>query len=261
VESPRGKVALARDGDRWKITAPVTAAADQVEVGAVLAKALELRAQGFIAEDASGIPRYVARPEVRLTWTAKDGRGSTTLLLAPAPDTRGGQAMAYAAVAGRGPVVLVDARALAAIGRSADDLRDRTLFGGLEPRGIARVKVVAGGKSLLLERKGESEWRVIEPKTGPAKRAKVEDLLYTLRALRWQAIASPEGADPAKYGLDTPSMEVTLLRADGSTLASLVVGKREGERAWVRTGAGPSVYAVEARTLGEAPKIPDDFQG
>lgn len=261
VESPRGKISLARDGDRWKLTAPITAAADQVEVGAVLAKALELRARAFVAEDAAGIPRYLARPEVRLTWTARTGQGPTTLLLAPAPDTRGGQAMAYAAVAGRGPVVLVDAGALAAIGRSADELRDRTLLAGLEPKDVARVRVTAGGKHVLLERKGESDWRVIEPKAGPARRAKVEDLLYTLRALRWQAVASPEGAEPAKYGLDTPSMELALLRADGSTLGSLAVGKREGERAWVRTGAGPTVYAVEARTLGETPKIPDDFQG
>jgi hypothetical protein len=39
------------------------------------------------------------------------------------------------------------------------------------------------------------------------------------------------------------------------------VGKREGELAYVRTKAQPAVYSIESRTLGPAPKVPDDFKG
>jgi hypothetical protein len=55
-------------------------------------------------------------------------------------------------------------------------------------------------------------------------------------------------------------MEVVLLKGDGGELARLTVGKRDGDRAYVRTGAGPTIYAVDARTLGPEPKIPDDFK-
>ena len=34
---------------------------------------------------------------------------------------------------------------------------------------------------MVLERKGDTEWRVVEPAKGAAKGAKVDDLLYTLR--------------------------------------------------------------------------------
>ena len=107
----------------------------------------------------------------------------------------------------------------------------------------------------------EADWRLVEPVKGSAKAAKVDDLLFTLRALKWKEIVAPGGEDPAKYGLDAPTLEVTLLRADGTEIAGIAVGKREGERAFVRTRAATSIYAVEPRQLGEAPKVPDDFKG
>jgi uncharacterized protein DUF4340 len=163
-------------------------------------------------------------------------------------------------VAGQGPVALVEGKALADFARSVDELRDRRLLGALEPKDIKRVRVQAGGQTVVLERKGETEWRMVEPTKGNAS-PKVDDLLYTLRALRWKEIVAPEGQEPARFGLDAPTMEVTLLRADGGEIASVQVGKREGDVAYVRTKGQPAVYSVEGRALGPAPKVPDDFKG
>jgi hypothetical protein len=55
-------------------------------------------------------------------------------------------------------------------------------------------------------------------------------------------------------------MEIALLKADGGELAHLTVGKRDGERAYVRTGASQTIYAVDASALGPEPKIPDDLK-
>jgi hypothetical protein len=260
IESPKGTVTVAREGDQWKIVAPQLLATDQIEVGAVLTKLQDLRAQAFLTEDAAGIPRYLARPEVRVALTEQGG-ATTTVLLAPSRETRGGAPSAYAAVAGKGPVTLVEAKALADLGRSANDLRDRRLLGALEPRDIKRVRVQAGGQAMVLERSGDTEWRVIEPAKGPANGSKVDDLLYTLRALRWKDVVAPEGQESGRYGMDSPSLEVALFRGDGGEIATIQVGKREGDLAYVRTKAQPAVYSVESRTLGPAPKVPDDFKG
>ena len=260
IEGSKGTVEVAREGDQWKIVAPEAMATDQVEVGAVLSRVRDLRAQAFLSDDASGIPKFLAKPEVKLTLTQQGG-ATTTLLLAPSSDTRGGAPTAYAALAGPGPVVLVDAKALGELGRSATDLRDRRLLGNLEPKDVKRMRVRAGGQTVVLERKGETEWRMVEPTKGAAKTAKVDDLLYTLRALRWMDIAAPDGQDPARYGLDAPTLEVALFRGDGGEIATVQVGKRDGANAYVRTAAQPAVYRVEGRTLGETPKVPDDFKG
>ena len=260
LESPKGPVTLVREKDRWTITAPQALPADQVEAGALLARLAELRAQGFLSDDASGIPRYVPKASVKVTLT-QEGAPPTTVLLAPSPERRGGQPSAYAAVADKGPVVLVEAKALDDLARSANDLREHTLFSGVEPKDIKRVRLRVGGQTAVLERSGDSDWKLVEPTKSAARSARVEDVLYSVRALRWKDIVSPGGEDAGKYGLDAPSMEVVLLKGDGGELARLTVGKRDGDRAYVRTGAGPTIYAVDARTLGPEPKIPDDFKG
>jgi hypothetical protein len=260
IESPRGAVTVAKEKDEWKIVAPQLLAADQAEVGAVVARLRDLRAQGFLTDDAAGIPRYLGRPEVRVALSDEAGT-TTTLLLAPARETRGGTPSAYAAVAGKGPVVLVDAKALTDLGRSLNDLRDRRLFGSLEPRDVKRVRVQAGGQTAVLERKGDTEWRMVEPSRGSANNQKVDDLLYTLRSLRWKDIVAPQGQEPARWGVDTPSLEIALYGGDGGEIATVQVGKREGAVAYLRTSSQPAVYSVEERVLGPEPKVPDDFKG
>jgi hypothetical protein len=261
IESPKGAVTLAKDGDRWKIAAPQALAADQVEAGAVLLKLRDLRAQAFLTDDGSGIPRYLGKPTVRVNITEQGAAAPRTVLLAPSPEKRGGAPSAYAAVAGQGPVVLVDGKALDELSRSADDLRDRTLLSGLEPRDIKRMRVRAGGQTIVVERSGESDWKLVEGGSGAAKAATVDNLLYALRALKWKTIAAPTGDEPAKYGLDAPSLEVTLLKADGAEAGVLLVGKRDGEQAWVKLKSAPAIYTVDVKQLGETPKVPDDFKG
>ncbi len=260
LESPKGAVTLAQEGNRWRITAPEPLPADQVEAGGILFKLQALRAQGFLSDDAAGIARYLAKPSVRVTLTEQGAPAPKTLVLAPSPETRGGQRSAYAALAGRGPVVLVDGGTLEALARSLTDLRDRTFLPGLDPGDVKRLRVRAGGKTVTAERSGAADWKLVDGATGAAKSATVESLLYMLRALKWTAIAAPGSQEAAKYGLDSPGLEVTLLRADGSEIATVLVGRREGERVYVKLRALPAIYAVDPKALGELPKIPDDFK-
>jgi Domain of unknown function (DUF4340) len=259
VESPKGSVTLAREKDRWAITAPQPLPADQVEAGALLTRLRELRAQGFLSDDASAVPRVLAKPTVKVTFT-EEGKPPTTVLLAPSGERRGGAPSAYAAVAGRGPVTLVEAKALDDLGRGSDDLRDHTLFAGLDPKDIKRLRVSASGRTAVLER-GDTDWKVVEPTKGAAKNSRVDDLVYGVRALRWKQIVAPNGEDATKYGLDAPTLEVVLLKGDGGELARLTVGRRDADRVYVRTGGGPAIYAVDPGALGPAPKVPDDLKG
>ena len=260
LESPKGVVTLAREKDRWTITQPESLPADQTAAGAVLFKLQDLKAQAFLSEDASGIPRYLSRPEVRVTIAQQGAGAPKTLLLAPSLELRGGQPSAYAAIAGAGPVVLVDGKAIADLSRAVGDLRDRTLVSNLEVKDVKRVRLKSGGQGMVLERSGDTDWKVLEPKKGPAKSAKVEDLLYALRGLRWTDVPAPGGQDAQKYGLDAPSAELTLYRADGTEITTLLLGKREADRAYVKTKSSPAIYGFDPKLL-DVPKIPDDLQG
>jgi hypothetical protein len=259
VESPKGPVTLVRENDKWRITAPQAVAADQVEAGGLLLTLQNLRAQAFLGEDAAAVPRFLARPEVKVTVT--DGAGPRSLLLAPSPERRGGQTMAYAAVADRGPVVLVDGKALTDLSRTLNDLRDRTLLGGLEPKDVKRMQVLASGQSIVVERAGETEWRLVEPTKGAAKGSKVDDLLYTLRGLKWKDVAAPGGEEPAKYGLDKPAVEVRLFRADGTEIGGALFGKQDADRLYLKARNAPAIYSVDPKQVGPLPKSVDELKG
>jgi hypothetical protein len=102
---------------------------------------------------------------------------------------------------------------------------------------------------------------VIEPAKGTAKSAKVEDLLYTLRGLKWKDLVAPAGQEPARYGLDKPSLEIRLFRGDGTELAGVLVGKQDAGLLYVKTRGGPAIYAVDPKQVGPLPKSVDDFKG
>jgi hypothetical protein len=259
IESAKGTVTVAREKDRWTIVAPEALPADQTQVSALVGRVLELRAQGFLTDDASGIARYLAKPQVKVTVTT-EGDATHTVLLAPSPERRGGAPSAYAGVPTTGPVALVAASSLQGLAPSVTDLRDRTVLPGLEPRDVKRVRVTSGGQTVVLERRSDTDWRMLEPTRESANAARVDDLLYTLRGLRWTAIAAAGGEEPGRYGLDAPTMDVTLLGDDGGEIGKLAVGKRDGAQAYVRTGAGPAIYAVDPARLGETPKLPDAFK-
>lgn len=259
VESPKGRVVLAKENGQWQIKEPEGLKADDAEVGGLLWKLKDLKAESFLAEGSGAAGRYIARPQVKISLWEQGGQAPKTVLLAPARDKRDGKSVAYASVLGQGSLVLVDSKALEDLARSTTDLRDRSLLGFFDPKDVKRLEVRRSGQMMLVERKGEAGWHVVKPKKGKAREAKINDLLFTLRTLKWSELVSPKGEDVSRYGLDQPTFEVTLWKADGGELGTLMVGKKDGDKTYLKTKASPSVYAVESRQLGDLPRIPEDL--
>src|SRR6266542_3967670 len=256
LESPRGRVVIERDGTGWKITAPEALKADSGAVNSLLWSIRDL-----LAEAATDIPRFRKKPEVTVRIWEEGAREAKTLLLQPSPQVRGGKPAAVAAVKGQGPVMLVDAKALQDLSKAETDLRDKSLFPAFELNEVKRARVTAAGKPLVVERSGESDWNVLEPARGPARRAKVTNLFLSLKSLRWKEIVSPEGDDTPRYGLDHPELEVSLYKADGSELGTLLVGKHESGLTYVRVKAGPAIYAVESQLLSDLKTASTEIPG
>ena len=261
LESPKGRVILAKEGEKWMLVEPEKLKADDGEVNQLLSTAVNLKAQEFVAEDAASVGRLLGKPEARLSLTEKGATQPKVLLLTPAKEKRGASAMAYAAREGQGPVALVNASSLADLGKSVTDLRDRSLFGFFESSAVKKVQIKVSGKVITVERKGESDWQLIEPTKGRARAEKVSDILWTLRTVKWSEIVSPKGEDAARFGLDAPSSEVILFKADGSELGRVAVGRRDGDKVYLRTHTCPAIYSADSKALKEFPKSADDLQG
>jgi Domain of unknown function (DUF4340) len=252
VQSPKGAVTLTRDGGQWKITAPEDVPADAAAVSNLLSALRDMKAQAFLGQQK-------VTPTVRVSLWESGAQAPAIVGLAPSPEKRGGRPSAYASVSGH-EATLVDGKLVDQLAKSVLDLRDRTVV-SIDPKTIGRLRVQSGDQVAVLERSSETSWRMVEPKRGAANAERVEDLLRTLRALRWTEIVTKDSSGLSQYGLDQPAFEVTLFKADGAELGGLAVGTREGERTYVRAKTAPTVYAVGASQLGALPKLPDDFKG
>jgi hypothetical protein len=113
--------------------------------------------------------------------------------------------------------------------------------------------VTGGEKPLVVEKSGETDWKVIEPSRGSSKEGRVPNLLLGLKALRWKEIAS-KGGDEAKFGLDKPELEVTVFKNDGAELATLQVGRTDGAVTYVKLKAEPGIFAVSSKDLEDLRK-------
>jgi len=260
VEITHGRetIDLEKDGTAWKLTAPEALRADGGAVTQLLWKIRDLRALGFLAEGAADVPRFLAKPEVTVRLWETGAKEPKTLLLQSSSERRGGQPAALAAVQGEGPVVLVEGKALSELTPGVAELRDRTVFPAFDLGDVKRARVAGGDKPLVVEKSGETDWKQVEPTRGATKDGRVANVLLALKALKWKEIAS-KGGDDAKFGLDKPELEVTVFKADGSELGTLLVGRSDGAVTYVKLKAEPGIFAVSSKDLEDLRKARTDI--
>ena len=260
LESPKGKVALALQDGKWRITAPVALRADEGAMSQVLFKARDLRAKEVVAEDAKRLAAYgLDKPQVRLSVWEKDAKEPRTLLLGPAREKD--RAYATTLGPGAGGVAAVDATTLQDFARGVTDLRDRSLSEAFDTKDVTRVTIQRPSVTLSLDRTGtgEEDWQLAAPRKGKTRGGRVSELLWTLRNLKWKDLVAEQGWDPARYGLDAGATTVTLTGKDGQTITALAVGKQEGGVTYVRVPGQAALYAIDSKTLGDLPGTPEEL--
>ena len=97
----------------------------------------------------------------------------------------------------------------------------------------------AGDKPLVVEKSGETEWKLVEPSRGTTKEGRVADMLLTLRSAQVEGDRVLKGDDAAKWGLDKPELEVTAGRPAAPSWARSWSGKRDGAVTYVKLKAEP----------------------
>jgi hypothetical protein len=255
IAHARGGVTLEKDGTGWKLTAPEALKADSSAVTGLLWKIRDLRALGFLAETPAEASRFLSRPELTVRLWEDGAKAPKTLLLQSSAERRGGQPAALAAVQGEGPVVLVQGKMLSELAPGVAELRDRSLLPAFELGDIKRARLAGSGdKPLVVEKSGESDWKVVEPARGSTREGRVASLLLTLRSLKWKEIVAKSPDDAAKFGLDRPELELTVFKDGGVELATLRVGRTDGEVTYVALKADPGIFAVSSKDLDDLRK-------
>jgi len=218
IARAEGKDALEGKG-KWRITAPVSAAADPTEVDGALSTIEFLEKKAALpGADAKAVGLETPRLKVEIERAS----GTTAIEIGEDDPVAGKQV--YARVAGSPEVFAIDASAFGRLDRRANDFRDRAIL-TLDRWQVSRASLAGeGGKPALSFKKDGDHWVMDAPETDFADRVKVEDLVRVASEARAKDFVA-EPADAAALeasGLARPRFTVTL--EAGAEKQSLEVG-------------------------------------
>src|ERR1051325_6977876 len=103
----------------------------------------------------------------------------------------------------------------------------------------------AGAPPVVLARNDAKKWQITAPKPLPADQDAAGQVASTLASLNSDKLIEENAADLAPYGLNNPSMNVTVLRKDGKS-DPLLVGDETptGSGAYVKLANDPRVFTL-----------------
>jgi hypothetical protein len=253
---------------QYTLEHPVSAEGDSQAITRLLQELQELRAKDFIAETLPDPEAYgLASPRFQITlWeqaTDKEQEVRQHVLSFgdAVPDAQG----IYARVAERPTVYLVDQLAAQRLmEQTAFELRNKRIL-TFDTATIQKIHLQYPASAVTIERDKDA-WRLSEPQKQAIRQGwKVDDLLYELSTLEYATIVSENAEDGTPYGLETPQVQITLWRQDGTAIGPLTIGKATDASApdtrlvFAQPGPQAPLYTVRADFLNALPKTAADL--
>jgi hypothetical protein len=261
-------IRLARDAGGWRLTAPLSVAADDSQVESLVSSLETLEVENVVAQDGAGLANFGLDPPHLSVSIGQDGVSTPLRLLVgdevPAASER------YAKLAAEPRVFTIPGHVGSTLEKTPFDLRDRSLL-HVERDAVRSIEVTGPEGSYALVRQGagrltertlgflrnagwsdvptpEEQWAFTRPVSTLAARWSVDGLLGNLESLRFESVAAEEAKDLKVFGLDKPVRTVTLGLADG-TAKTLEIGATAPDRKHYARDAGSRLVGVIAGAL------------
>ncbi|MHB1844273.1 MAG: DUF4340 domain-containing protein [Deltaproteobacteria bacterium] len=260
---------LEKSGDDWKLVTPVQEKADAQKASQIATALKNLRATRFAAEQATeaDLKRFgLDHPSYTVQLTLGKDLAEKTLILSTQKE--GTAEHVYAKPTSQPWIAEVPTTILKDLDVSVMDLRDKTILSFKQadatalsfttPKGTFQAQRVRHAQDGGF---AADDWALTSPLKGPAKRWKLSSLLSTLETIKGSTIVAEQAtaAELSKDGLDPPQKSVTVLGEGCKELGRLLVGKTEGSKTFVKSGANDRVFQVDAFRLSQLPTDASDL--
>jgi hypothetical protein len=258
VRSSKGETtSLKKDGDTWKVAAPVAAEADEAEVSGITSNLASLEIQRVVDEQPKDAAAYgLDQPKAQVAFRAAGDKAMKRLVLGGKTPTGGDM---YARIEGQPRVFLVSGFLDSTFDKSTFDLRSKAVL-KVDRDKVDGIEVQSQGQALRFA-KAKDAWRIASPIAARADYGAVEGLLGRVAGgqMKSLVVTDATGADLAQYGLDKPQYTVTF--AAGSARSTFLVGKPASDnQVYAKDGSRPLVFTVEASLVDELKKGVGDFR-
>lgn len=257
ISGPGESYALERsDKGEWSFIKPIKTLAGRWSVDGFLGSLESLKMESVAAEDAGkDLKKYgLDRPQRTVKLTLADG-GYKILEIGSSPSEKKYHAReAQSALVAVIPNAVVDDLAKGMKELRAKRLADVATFDveGFDFEGEGRKTALVRSTGKDKDGVEQQSWKKTAPEKKDLERSKVEEALFKLTGLEvLEFVDTPQA--PSAYGLDAPTLKLTLRLSGGKPAASLELGKKDGAYFSRRPG-DDAVLKLDATKVEEALK-------
>ena len=226
------QIEIDRDGDKWKIVKPANYNADPTQVRQILTTLGDSKVADFITDAPTNSAQYgLEKPHLVATVYLNNG-GAQESLLFGFKQKESGKDGIYVRRGERAPIYTVAPWVMSGVDRSVLNLRDKTVL-TVDPAKVETIAIKPADRPQFgIKRAGGDKWNVIaDGKTSPADVAIVERFMDQIRDLKGNSIIMDPIKSPEMFGMDKPSVAITLQDKDGKEVGQLNLSKIEVKQA------------------------------
>ncbi|HYE89316.1 MAG TPA: DUF4340 domain-containing protein [Vicinamibacterales bacterium] len=250
----KGETSLLRKSDGgWKLVEPIQVDADPPEAIGVATALNSVDIVRVVDENATNLEQFgLANPSVTVAFKAEGGASGTLKL----GNKNATQSEIYALKDDGKRVFLVSAFQETSFAKTPFDLRDKKILKFERDKADSLV-LARDGNSMELSRSG-SDWKIVRPAPSRSDYSAVEGFIGRLASSNMSKLVEEKPADLAKYGLDKPTMTITV--GAGSAKTVLEVGKTDNGDTYARDAARPIVFTLDSTLATDLNKPFDDYR-
>jgi hypothetical protein len=238
----------------WRLVEPAPAPADESELTSITSSLASLEMQRVVAESAGDLKQYGLDPaRIEVSFRSKGQKEARRIALGEKTPTSGDM---YARVPDQKRVFLVPSFLDSTLNKTPFALRDKAIL-KIDREKADGLELVAGPTTIQLAKSG-SDWTLVKPVAARADYAAVEASLERLGSAKMVGIVEPEATNLAKYGLDKPTVTMTV--AMGSSRATLTLGKTDNAVVFAKDSSRPMVFTVAPTLRDDVIKMVSDFR-
>jgi hypothetical protein len=243
---------LRKEGDQWRIVAPIAADADTVTASSVASTLASLEITRVVDENASDLAQYgLAEPRIRLTYKTSSGASGEIHI----GDKNATGSDLFARTPGNNRVFLVPAWQETSLARSTFDLRDKRIL-HFDRDKADTIEIRREGQPAIVLKRSGSDWRLEQPIAVRADYSAAEGLLTRLSSGTMTEIV--EGESPEATGLADPRAVIRV--GAGSAQAAIEFGRDADGHVYARDPGRNMVFKVDERLYEDATKTVDDYR-
>jgi hypothetical protein len=227
-----------RDGV-WRIKQPIETAADQSTADGIADQVAGARIAQTEPGSADRRKAFGLDPaQTSLEFQLRNGAKHTLLL----GDKDFAGDSVYTIVDSGKDVSLLPQLLSTSAGKSLDDLRDRAVL-HVDSGQVASFELKNSGGNLVVS-KDRDDWKFAAPAGSLAGKDGVDSLLQAVANARIVSVENEKPDNPARYGLATPAITLTVSDSKGAK-ATLAVGKKDGASYFARDLSRPTVFRID----------------